>query len=339
MRATRLIAVSNLGSFLALLTYPILLEPGLTLKSQAALWSYAYFVFTVGCAYCGYCALRSGGNKARKVDASQNKTEIEKIRFKRVDPAEPSKLSYILWVSLSACASIMFLATTNQICQDVGVVPLLWILPLSVYLLSFVLCFEQKNWYSRSWFHPGIGLAVCAACFVLYDGELGNIFAQIGIYIFVLFILCMVCNGELARSKPHPKYLTTFYLMVAGGGAMGSVFVALIAPHVFRGFWEYQLGVWASTLLALLILVRDKKSWLYHSRIGSSVTVVAIAALLPESAAFTITHTNKFIHLPVVVALLLMIYVLAQKQSGFSEAREGAAPVYCGAALLLLQLF
>jgi hypothetical protein len=331
----RLYALSNLGSFLALVTYPILLEPGLNLKSQAVLWSCAYALFTVACAYC---ALRSGANKAWKVDSFENKTEIEKITTNDIKPDKPSKQSLMLWLSLSACASIMFLATTNQICQDIGVVPLLWILPLSVYLLSFVLCFEQKNWYSRGWFHPTIGLAVFVACFVLYDGELGNIFAQVGIYIFVLFIFCMVCNGELARSKPHANYLTTFYLMVAAGGAMGSVFVALIAPHIFRGFWEYQLGVWASTLIVLLILVRDKKSWLYHSRIGSPVTVVAVAALLPESAAFTITHTNKSIHLPVVVALLLMIYVLAQQQSGFSKARERAAPVYCGAALLLLAI-
>ena len=91
----------------------------------------------------------------------------------------------------------------------------------------------------------------------------------------------MVCNGELARSKPQPRFLTSFYLTVAAGGAIGGIFVALVAPHIFKGFWEYQMGLWMAALLLLIILIRDKESWLYRSKFGSPVVVVAVAALLP----------------------------------------------------------
>jgi hypothetical protein len=324
----RLYALSNLGSSLSLLAFPALLEPGLTLKSQACLWSLAYFVFAMSCIYS---ALRGVASSHEK-EVSQ-----EVISAESAEGVRPGKESYLLWVSLSACASTLFLATTNQICQDIGIVPLLWIVPLGIYLLSFVICFEHERWYSRRWFHFAFGMAMWAACFVLYDGAPGSIFAQIGIYTFVLFIFCMVCNGELARSKPQPRFLTSFYMTVAAGGAMGGIFVALVAPHIFKGFWEYQMGLWMAASLLLIILIRDKESWLYRSKFGSPVVVVAVATLLPESAVLTMTRTNKLgSHLSALIALVLMAYVLSNRnKTGSNMAREKAAPVYCGAALLL----
>ncbi len=234
----------------------------------------------------------------------------------------------------------MFLATTNQICQDMGVVPLLWILPLATYLLSFVICFERERWYSRRWFHPASGLALWAACFVLYDGAVRSLVTEIGIYACVLFVVCIVCNGELVRSKPQPRDLTSFYLSVAAGGAIGGIFVALIAPHLFKGFWEYQLGLWMSALLLLVILVRDKTSWLYRSRFASPVVIVAVAALLPETAALANLRVSPpASHFPVFCALLLIVYALTnRKQEGSGRAREKIAPVYCAAALLFLAM-
>ena len=324
----RLYALSNFGSFLSLLAFPVLLEPGLTLKSQAWLWSLAYFVFAMSCIYSALQGIASSHEK----EASE-----EIMSAESAEGARPGKGSYLLWVGLSACASILFLATTNQICQDIGIVPLLWIMPLGIYLLSFVICFEKERWYSRGWFHLAFGLAMWAACFALYDGAQGSISVQIGIYAFVLFISCMVCNGELARSKPQPRFLTSFYLAVAAGGALGGVFVALIAPHIFKGFWEYQMGLWMAASLLLIILIRDKESWLYRSWFGSPVMVVAVALLLPESAALTLTRTNKpGNHVSALIALGLMAYVLSNRnRAGSNRAREKAAPAYCGVALLL----
>lgn len=324
----RLYALSNLGSFLSLLAFPMLFEPRLTLKSQARLWSLAYFAFAASCILG---ALRgAAGNPEKSVSADVGSAPS-------ATNVRPGKESQLLWVSLSACASILFLATTNQICQDIGIVPLLWIVPLGIYLLTFVICFEHERWYSRRWFHPAFGLALFAACFVLYDGALGSIFIQIAIYLFVLFTACMVCNGELARSKPQPRFLTSFYLTAAEGGAIGGIFVALVAPRVFKGFWEYQMGLWMAALLLLLILVRDNESWLYRSKFGSPVVVVAVAALLPESAVLATTKTNKSgSHVSALIALVLVFYVLSNRDKrDANKAREKAAPIYCGAALLL----
>jgi hypothetical protein len=333
----RLYSLSNLGSFLSLLAFPALLEPGLTLKSQAWLWSSGYLLFAMSCMYS---ALRGVKGSAQEIhlqeDGSIHSSEVPR----------PGKGKYLLWGSLSACASILFLATTNQICQDIGVVPLLWIVPLGVYLLTFVICFEHEGWYSRKWFHLAFGLALWAACFVLYDGALRSMFAQIAIYVFVLFICCMVCNGELARSKPLPAFLTSFYLTVAVGGAFGGIFVALVAPHIFKGFWEYQMGLWLAAFLLLVILLCDKESWLYRSKFGLPVVVVAVAALLPESAALAGSRTNLLpIHLSAFFALALIAHVLFNRNNvgrnklgrnsmGSSMAREKAARMYCGVALL-----
>ena len=327
----RLYALSNFGSFLALLSYPFLLEPSLTLKTQAHLWWWAYLCFA---AACGYCALRVGSAEAQAASTTLGDEDALRQTTKR-----PRTALYGLWISLAACASVIFLATTNQICQDIGVVPLLWVLPLSLYLLSFIICFEKERWYSRRWFHPLLGAAIFGACFVLYDGAAGSIFVQIAIYSFVLFVCCMVCHGELVRSKPHPRYLTSFYLTVAAGGALGGVVVTLLAPHLFKGFWEYQLGLWLCVLLTLLVVVRDRDSWLYQSRLGSPVVVVAVASLLPEAASLSRTaQTGKtLVHLPLLMAMILLVYVfLNRNRTGNEKARRQAAPVYCIGAWLLL---
>lgn len=327
----RLYSLSNLGSFLSLLAFPILFEPGLTLKSQAWFWSLAYLMFAISCMYC---ALRGVKSSRQEIGSP------EVVSAESAGNARPGTEKYLLWGSLSACASVLFLATTNQICQDIGVVPLLWIVPLGIYLLTFVICFEHDGWYSRKWFHPAFGLAIWAACFVLYDGALGSIIVQIGISVLVLFICCMVCNGELARAKPQPRFLTSFYLTVAVGGALGGIFVALVAPHIFKGFWEYQIGLWMAALLLLVILVRDKESWLYRSKFGSPVVVAAVAALLPESAAVTVATKNKpVIHLSAFLALVLIAYVLSKRnKTGSTLAREKSARVYCTVALLIAAL-
>ncbi len=260
----RLYSLSNLGSLLGLLTYPFLVEPWFSLRNQARIWTVFFFVFA---AVCGYCALRM-----RKTSASPKTTalRVAKQEPADLDPAQtkPAPGTHLLWLSLAACASVMFLATTNQICQDVAVVPFLWVLPLSLYLLSFIICFDEPRWYSRAVFHPAFAVAIFLACLLLLGWGIRSIFLQIAAHSFVLFACCMVCHGELARSKPDSRHLTSFYLMVALGGALGGVLVALVFPHVFRGFWEYQLGLWLCALLLFMVLALDKSSWLHCSRWG-----------------------------------------------------------------------
>ena len=220
----------------------------------------------------------------------------------------------------------MFLATTNQICQDVAVVPFLWVLPLSLYLLSFIICFDEPRWYSRAVFHPAFAVAIFLACLVLGGWAMKNIFVQIAAYSFTLFACCMVCHGELARSKPASRYLTSFYLMVALGGAMGGVLVALIVPHIFRGFWEYHLGLWMSAVLLFVVLARDKNSWLYCSRWGLPAIAVA-AAMLPGTPSLVVTGRKELGSLFPVLPVLVAVYFLARGSlKGTTRAAPGPSP-------------
>jgi len=162
-----------------------------------------------------------------------------------------------MWIGLAACGSVLLLATTNQLSQDVSVVPSLWVIPLALYLLSFILCFERDRWYWRPlWL--GLFPFAAAAAFWAMDRGIGlPLSRQVFAYGAALFVGCMVCHGELVRMRPGPERLTSFYLSVAAGGAAGGLFVGIIAPAVFRGMWEYPL-VWPLiALVALFALYRD----------------------------------------------------------------------------------
>ncbi len=328
----RLYSLSNLGSLLGLLTYPFLVEPWFSLRTQARIWTVGFFVFAV---VCGYCALRM-----RRTSLSPKAAALRLATREAADigsaQSKPTLGSHLLWMSLAACASVMFLATTNQICQDVAVVPFLWVLPLSLYLLSFIICFDEPRWYSRPVFHPAFAVAIFLACLLLLGWGVRSIFLQIAAHSFVLFACCMVCHGELAGSKPNSRYLTSFYLMVALGGALGGVLVALVFPHIFRGFWEYQLGLWLSTLLLFVVLARDKSSWLYCSRWGLPGVNVA-AASLPGTPSAVMLGRKEFVGLLPVLPVLIAAYFLTQgSRKGFDRNRARAVPVFCGTALLVV---
>ena len=248
----RLYALSNSGSLIALLSYPVVVEPLLPLRVQAHVWAAGFVLFGAGCIAIAW---RAAVEQPSSLMAASERGE----------PREPSTVSWnqkAIWLLLAAAGSLSLLATTNRICQDVAVVPLLWVLPLSLYLLSFVACFSSDDWYSRPVWSVALGLATLLICFVLYHPETG-ILRQIFIYSFALLASCMVCHGELVRLKPPKEHLTSFYLYVAAGGALGGFFVSIIAPYIFKGFWEFHLSVWLCWVLFFFILLRDAGSWIY----------------------------------------------------------------------------
>ncbi len=327
----RLYALSNLGSLLGLVSYPFLVEPWISLRRQAWLWSAGFLAYAVVCAYCAQQLIRS---KAQPETSLQHTAGVR--ASDSVPANRPTVGTYLLWMSLAACASVMFLATTNQVCQDVAVVPFLWVLPLSLYLLSFIICFDASRWYSRIVFHPLFAIAVFLACSMLNGWALKRIIVQIAVYLVTLFACCMVCHGELARSKPGARYLTSFYLMVALGGAVGGILVALVVPHLFRAFWEYQLGLLASAALLFIVLARDKASWLYCSRFGLPSVAVA-ASLLPGFTSVVMDGKKGLGSLALVVPVLVAVYFLSRgSRDGYDPARARAVPFYSGAALLVL---
>jgi hypothetical protein len=329
----RLYAVSNFGSFLGLISYPFLVEPFLRLNTQARLWTWAYFVFVLG---FGYCAIRVvGATESATEEAPRPEEQLLKVGQNQ----RPGTNLVIMWLGLAGCASAMFLSTTNQLCKNVAPVPLLWILPLALYLLTFTLCFEADGRYSRKWFHPAFALAIVLASFILVStGTRGNLLLQIAIYSFVLFVGCMVCHGELARLKPDPQHLTLFYLVVAAGGVLGGIFVGLAAPSLFPGYWEYEISLWVAAFLFLLVLYRDRTSWLYGTSIKSPLLLVAAAAVLPESMAIAIGIKQLVSTLPyVIVVTCALCLLLWGKQKPITDRNYRIIIVgSCSFALLVL---
>lgn len=242
----RLYALSNVGSLLALISYPFYFETHFTRQVQAQLWSGGLVAYAVGCGWCAWRLWRL----APAALAREN--EI------RADAPPPTTYQRGLWVALPACASILLLAVTNKMCQDVAVVPFLWVLPLALYLLTFIVAFDSPRWYSRFYYTLAVAGAAAALCHALFVGPDMPIIWQVVIYSVTLFVSCMVCHGELYRLKPDPAHLTSFYLLIAAGGAVGGLFVALVAPRVFKDFHELHLGLALMALLLLVVSFKDR---------------------------------------------------------------------------------
>ena len=172
--------------------------------------------------------------------------------------ARPGWSRMLLWLLLSGVGSVLFLAATNQLSQDVAAVPLLWALPLAIYLLTFIICFDRPQWYSRRWTVTAAAL-ISLAMTRNVVGDLG-VPAQIAIYSVLVFWMCMLCHGELVLLRPAARHLTLFYLLVALGGALGGTFASVVAPAFFRGVWELQCGVVAAWLLVMAAWWIDRES-------------------------------------------------------------------------------
>jgi len=262
VRAYRLYSVSNLGSLLGLLAFPFLLEPVLPGKIQGALWSILFCLFAVACALCAWHASRLAGSPP--VEPAEKPSGHSEAR--------PRPHLYALWFLLAACASALLLATTHLLCQEVITVPLLWVLPLALYLLSFILCFDHPRWYQRPVFQP---LFVAALFATVVSLVFQQVLALLVALPALLFLACMLCHGELVRLRPGVRFLTSFYLLISAGGAAGGLFVAVLAPRVFTSYLEFQLSLAAAIVLALLVLVLDSSSWIYRSPFWLSPLVVA----------------------------------------------------------------
>ena len=241
----RFFALSNLGSMLALLSYPIVVEPALTNKQQAWYWSAGYLLFGGLCAYTALPASRS-------VLALQRTPEPD------IAASAPSSKDYAIWIALAGSASALLLAVTNHLTSNVASIPFLWVLPLALYLLSFILCFESSFWYRRVIFLPLFAAAIAGLAYGI-GGGFGDIGfrKQIAYYAGCLFVCCMVCHGELARTKPAARYLTGFYLMMSVGGAIGGLLVAYVAPRTFNAFYEFPIAIVCATLAVLAIYFQD----------------------------------------------------------------------------------
>ncbi len=240
----RLFALSNFASLLALLGFPVLFEPWFDLRLLGLAWSGLYAAFVALCLYTAWRSLQAMRDGEGAPQGAATATAAA------ATGAPPRAGLQALWLALSAMGSVMLLAVTNHVTQNIASVPFLWVVPLSLYLLTFILCFDHPRWYVRGFFFAAALVLVPAMASQIASLELRS---AVPLYFAGLFVACMVCHGELARAKPAPEYLTRFYLMLSLGGAAGAVLVALVAPNVLSGYFELNVVL---VLLALLLAAR-----------------------------------------------------------------------------------
>lgn len=283
----RLYALSNIGSLGALLLYPVLVEPALPTSLQGLLWSLAFVLFAVACGWLAWQLLQALGKAPGAVASAAPPPEPNGD----APAARPSWRDRGLWLALPALASLMLLAVTNHLCQDVAVVPFLWLAPLGLYLLSFIICFDREAWYVRRWFALAAFLGIVLASDITLSPYFDsfcrdwnwpfpdlrhNMVLVAGVHLALFFLLSMVCHGEVVRRKPASRYLTSFYLSVASGGALGGLLVAVVCPQLFSSFLELPLGLLAGSVLTIWVFLRDGyPRWLS----GATLLLKAAAAM------------------------------------------------------------
>ena len=268
-------ALSNAGSLLALLSYPFLVEVYWGSAAQAFVWSVGFVCFAVACPYLAVQTYR-----ARTAAAP---AERIMIRSAGQDVAPPTWPDRTLWLLLPTLASVMFLAVTNEVCQNVTTVPLLWIVPLSLYLVTFIIAFDHPRWYWRPAFL--VAAIVSLLLIIHYDDVLpaadgwlnfllgrsddqeidlaGSWALQSCVYFAGFFFVAMVGHGELAVRRPPQQHLTSYYLTMSLGGAVGGILINLVAPQVFTTFFEFPLGLFVS--LAAMCLLACSQASLFPS--------------------------------------------------------------------------
>ena len=270
-QAYRLFALSNLGSLVALLSYPFGVERMLGVTAQAWAWSAGFVLFVLVMLFLVW-KMASYSDQAHPSGVRREPTP---------QTVAPSIALMGLWLLLSALASALLLSVSSHISQNIASVPFLWVLPLSLYLLSFVLAFEGRGgrgFYVReSMMLPSmVAVAVMAWGLTAQDGIL-DIEIAIPLYCIGLFLISLFCHGELSQSKPASEFLTRFYLMIALGGAIGGVSVSLLAPRIFSGYWEMPLSLLAIGLIGIWVALRQRDPLLKVTLgFGSFAAAVAV---------------------------------------------------------------
>jgi spermidine synthase len=241
----RLFALSNFGSLLGLISYPLFFEPRLATGAMALGWSAGYGVFALCCIVLSARAARMAAGVSAPAPAAA--------------PDAPEPHAYARWAGLAALPTVLLMSITSHLTENIAPIPLLWVLPLVLYLLSFILCFEGGNWYRRERYLPAFAFVVPVMVVLCMFPLLfnGSVIWQVLFFNAALFVCCMVCHGERARLKPAPARLTAYYLMIAAGGALGGVFVALLAPRLFNDNYELAIAAIGALLLVFLTVCRE----------------------------------------------------------------------------------
>lgn len=283
VRPHRLYALSNAGSLTALLAYPALIEPLLPITVQATVFNWTFRMFACACGACLVWMYRDVSGRSNGLRNSSSPAANTPHR-PEISPSTSAAAPITHWLLLAFLASVMLLAGTSEICQDVAVVPFLWIAPLALYLVSFVLCFESDRWYVRGVFAPLTATIIPLLGWLHLFGTRLHFLLQLAAWLTGLFSVFMLCHGELARLRPGTQKLTLFYLTLAAGGAAGGLLCAVVAPLLLPALWEHHIGLLASGILAFFVWF-DHRGWLSQDRrppllaAGAAIGVISIVLL------------------------------------------------------------
>jgi spermidine synthase len=280
----RLFALSNLGSLLALVAYPAVVEPYFSLRAQTIAWSVGFLVFAVVCG-----AISLGGTL--KTDHGQSNPPA----LPTPGPPEPSPADRALWLLTAACGSLLLSAVTSHLSLNIAAIPLLWIIPLTVYLLTFVIAFAGEKMYPRWLIARLLPVALGSVGYLIASPD-EEVAIKIAVPLFctTLFIACLFCHGELYRCRPSPRYTTQYYLLIAAGGALGSMFVGIWAPLIFSGGYELAWSLVYMAVLAAVLMWKDHFGWRLFwpaAAIGLLVVVVLHVRAYGEN---TIVQVRSF---------------------------------------------
>lgn len=264
----RLYSLSNVGSLLALLSFPFLIEPSMTSHFQTKIWSMGYVLFVLFILLTGY---QLYGDKTKN-SPSTTKHDDDKISVQRSN--------VLLWLLLSTVSVILMVSTTSAMTQNIPPTPFLWIFPLCIYLLTYIICFNNDNWYVRKYWFMLFAACSLAAILMFFIGTQFSITIQIATYALILFFACMLCHGELARLKPNKSKLTLFYLTMALGGVIGSLFTSLIAEQLFTQYYEFPIAIALVYLLLLSVLWKEKSTSKLPLKTKKQNTYLRLASLV-----------------------------------------------------------
>lgn len=288
----RLYALSNIGSLAALLTFPFFFEPRWDVVWLTKAWSVAFVAYVALSVAALWLDRRSQAREA----ATTAETSLA--------DEPPSLWRRFLWIALPALASVMLLATTNHVCQDVAVIPFMWVVPLSLYLITFIICFEHERWYESVpalWVLPALPVLFVTITWDQLEDQswwpsdldlMSNYLWELGWAFGGMFLACMICHGELTRLKPSPRRLTSFYLHMSAGGALGGLFVSLGAPLLFKTHAEWQIGSIAVFVLACAVLGRTV--WRLRLRAVRNFLCAVVGLLAAAGASFMVKLGFKF---------------------------------------------
>ncbi|HET9284688.1 MAG TPA: fused MFS/spermidine synthase [Candidatus Angelobacter sp.] len=286
----RLFALSNFGSLVALIIYPVLVEPYFSLRVQTLAWSAGFLIFVVVCGTISF---------SKNLIASSKQVTAPEQNVQPADPGEdsnqpPTPREQTLWLLMAACGALLLSAVTNHLSQNIAAIPLLWILPLTIYLLTFVIAFNGGLYFR--W--PTVCLLAIAlgsvACRIIDLDKQTPIKISIPLFCIALFIACLFCHGELYRRRPSPRYTTQYYLLIAAGGALGSMFVGVLAPFIFVGSYEMAWSLVYTAALAAVLLWRSHWLWTLAWSIVTAAMLVVVVLQVRAYGENTIVQVRSF---------------------------------------------